>query len=42
MSDDIFETDWNLVLDKISEKYDNYILLGDLNFDMLDKAKGEK
>jgi len=26
-------------LDKCSSKYDNYILLGDLNFDLLDNAK---
>ena len=32
----------SLGLDKISEKYDNYVVLGDLNFDMLEKSKGSK
>ena len=36
MSDELFETDCTLGLDKIS-KYKRYILLGDLNYDMLNK-----
>ena len=28
--------------DLISENYDNYVVLGDLNFDMLEKSKGCK
>ena len=39
ISDESFETDCTLGLDRISEKYEHYILLGDLNFDMLDKSK---
>ena len=39
MTDDMFENDCSLTLDKISSKYDNYILLGDLNFDMLCEQK---
>ena len=39
MTDNIFENDCSLTLDKISSKYDNYILLGDLNFDMLCEQK---
>ena len=41
MTDGTFEADITLGLDKISEKY-NYIILGDLNFDMLEKSKGSK
>ena len=33
-------TSITLGLDKISEKYDNYLVLGELNFDMLEKSKG--
>ena len=39
MTDEIFENDCSLTLDKISTKYDNYILLGDLYFDMLCEQK---
>ena len=39
ISDESFETDCTLGLDRISEKYEHYILLGELNFDMLDKSK---
>ena len=39
ITDDMFENDCSLTLDKISSKYDNYILLGDLNFDMLCEQK---
>ena len=39
ISDESFETDCTLGLDRISEKYEHYILLDDLNFDMLDKSK---
>ena len=42
LSDEVFETDCTLGLDRISEKYEHYILLGDLNFDMLDKSKSSK
>ena len=39
ISDESFETDCTLGLDRISEKYEHHILLGELNFDMLDKSK---
>ena len=39
MTDQIFENDCSMTLDKISTKYEHYILLGDLNFDMLCKQK---
>ena len=42
MSDELFEQDCTLRLDKISEKYEHFILLGDLNFNMLDGPKSEK
>ena len=42
MSDELFEQDCTLGLDKISEKYEHFILLGDLNFNMLDGPKSEK
>ena len=42
MSDELFEMVCTLGVDKISEKYENFILLGDLNFDMLDGPKSEK
>ena len=42
MTDELFVTDTTLGLDKISEKYDNYLVLGDLNFDMLEKSKGSR
>ena len=42
MSDELFEQDCTLGLDKISEKYEHFILLGDLNFNMLNGPKSEK
>ena len=42
MSDELFEQDCTLGLDKISEKYERFILLGDLNFNMLNGPKSEK
>ena len=42
MSDELFEMDCTSGIDKISEKYENFILLGYLNFDMLDRHKSEK
>ena len=42
MSDELFEQDCTLGLDKISEKYEHFVLLGDLNFNMLDGPKSEK
>ena len=42
LSDEVFENDCTLGLDRISEKYEHFILLGDLNFDMLDKSKSSK
>ena len=38
LSNEVFETDCTLGLDRISEKYEHYILLGDFNFDILDKS----
>ena len=38
----MFENDCTLGLDRISEKYEHFNLLGDLNFDMLDKSKSSK
>ena len=38
MTDELLETDMTLGLDKISEKYDNYVVLVDLNLDMLEKS----
>ena len=37
-----FEADITIGLDNISEIYDNYVVLGDLNFDMLEKSKACK
>ena len=42
MTDEHFKTDITLGLDKISEKYDNYVVLGDLNFDMVEKSRGSR
>ena len=41
MSDELFDQDCTLVMDKISEQYEHFILLGDLNFNMLDGPKIE-
>ena len=40
MTDECFETDINLGLYRISEEYNNYVVLWDLNYDMLEKSKG--
>ena len=42
MSDELSEMFCTLGIDKISEKYEHFILLGDLNFDILDRPKSEK
>ena len=42
MSDELFEQDCSFGMGKISEKYEDFILLGDLNFNMLDGPKSEK
>ena len=39
MSNDTFQFNCMTTPNKCSSKYDNYILLGDLNFDLLDNAK---
>ena len=39
MCDNIFIQDFNLTFDKISQQYDNVLLFGDLNYNMLDKEK---
>ena len=39
MSDAKFLVDFNSTVDKITTKYDTFLLLGDLNFDMLDDTK---
>ena len=39
MPDELFFNDYSLTKDKISAKYDSYIFLGDLNFDMLCNRK---
>ena len=41
MSDELFEQDCTLGLDKINEKYEYFILSGDLNFNMLNGHKSE-
>ena len=42
MTDELFETDITLGIDKISEHYDIYLVLGDLNFGMLKLSKGNR
>ena len=42
MTDELFEADITIGLDNIGEIYDNYVVLGDLNFDMLEKSKACK
>ena len=42
LADDIFEMDCTVCMDEISEKYENFILLGDLNVDKLDRCKSVK
>ena len=42
MSDELFEQDCSFGMGKTSEKYEDFILLGDLNFNMLDGPKSEK
>ena len=39
MSNDTFQFNCMTTPNKCSSKYDNYILLADLNFDLLDNAK---
>ena len=35
MTGELFETEMTLGIDKVSENYNNNVVLGDLNFDML-------
>ncbi|CAG2185908.1 unnamed protein product [Mytilus edulis] len=37
--DSTFSTDFNLTTDKVIKKYDNVLIMGDLNFNMLDDNK---
>ncbi|CAG2239474.1 PLG [Mytilus edulis] len=39
MPDSKFSTDFNLTTDKVIKKYDNVLIMGDLNFNMLDDNK---
>ena len=41
MPDNVFNTDFSQAVDKIISRYDKYILIGDLNFDMLNSGKSE-
>lgn len=41
MTNETFKNGMSPVLDRISEKYENHVIMGDLNFDMLDKSKCE-
>ena len=41
MPNNIFKDNCSTILDKACTKYDNFILMGDLNFDMLDSQKCE-
>ena len=39
MNDRKFHDDFTMTCDKISKKYDNFMILGDMNFNMLDNNK---
>ena len=39
MTDDVFTEDFTKSFDKVSEKYDNVMILGDLNYNCLDLDK---
>ena len=39
MRDNIFSDDFNKTTDKIVKMYDNFIMMGDMNFNMLDDVK---
>jgi len=41
MPDNVINTDFSQTVDKIISRYDKYILIGDLNFDMLNSNKSE-
>ena len=41
LSNDIFQEDLSSTIDKLYDKYDKYVLLGDLNCDMLDSNKSQ-
>ena len=41
MPDNVFNTDFSQTVDKIVSRYDQYILIGDLNFDILNRNKSE-
>jgi hypothetical protein len=40
LSDHLCMEDFNKTFDKISVKYDNVVLIGDLNYNVLDEDKG--
>ena len=42
MTDERFETDITIGIYNISKHYDNYVVLGDLNFDVLKDSKGSR
>ena len=42
MTGELFETEMTLGIDKVSENYNNNVVLGDLNFDMLKYLKKKK
>jgi hypothetical protein len=39
MWDNIFSDDFNKTTDKIVKMYDHFIIMGDMNFNMLDDVK---
>jgi predicted solute-binding protein len=41
MPDNVFNTDFSQTVDKIVSRYDQYILIGDVSFDMLNRNKSE-
>ena len=41
MLDNVFNTDFSQAVDKIISRYDKYILIGDLNCDMLNSSNSE-
>ena len=41
MPDNVFNTDFSQTVDKIVSRYDQYIFIGDLSFDMLNRNKSE-
>lgn len=41
MPDNVFNTDVSQTVDKIISRYDQYILIGELNFERLNRNKSE-